>query len=190
MTAASRRVAPARRGHPGELVMKSNKNTGAHRWFCWVAALAAPLMLGGCQAKQGPVAPGDPNTGGGYPITVSDPGDQGYNAPPHHFNPRQHPPRNRPGAPPPPDLASLPKLVNHIDQCYGRSREPAIASGGTTPADTWKLHDRACQKGHVEACAMMAQPSDDAGLVSSVAPGRSTRRGSRSNTWYAATSTG
>ncbi|MCA9719292.1 MAG: VWA domain-containing protein [Myxococcales bacterium] len=113
--------------------MKSNKNTGAHRWFCWVAALAAPLMLGGCQAKQGPVAPGDPNTGGGYPITVSDPGDQGYNAPPHHFNPRQHPPRNRPGAPPPPDLASLPKLVNHIDQCYGRSREPAIASGGSAP---------------------------------------------------------
>ncbi|MCA9623318.1 MAG: tetratricopeptide repeat protein [Myxococcales bacterium] len=34
---------------------------------------------------------------------------------------------------------------------------PAIASGGTTPADTWKLHDRACQNGHVEACAMMAQ---------------------------------
>ncbi len=122
--------------------MKSTRKTGAFKWMAtaWVA-LAAPALLLGCQAKQGPVAPDNPNaTGGDYPVTVSAPHETGYNAPPHLFSPRQHPPRERPGAAPPPDLASLPKLVNRIDQCYGRTRRPAIAknSGGSKRPTTKK----------------------------------------------------
>lgn len=39
--------------------------------------------------------------------------------PPHVFTPRSHPPRQR-VAPPQPELASLPRLVDHSDACFGR----------------------------------------------------------------------
>jgi Ca-activated chloride channel family protein len=90
--------------------------------------LTLPLSLPGCRTS-GTVTPivGDgPGTGGsgGDPL-VTDPGANAYySGPAHVFTPRSHPSHAR-VAPPPPDMRSLPRLVDNVDRCYGRVKPPA-----------------------------------------------------------------
>ena len=53
----------------------------------------------------------------------------------HVFRPRQHPPRHHAVPAPPPDLASLPRLVDRTRQCFGVASDdvPAIASQQAKP---------------------------------------------------------
>lgn len=99
----------------------------------WIL-LAMPLMVAGCRSTSsvtpigGTVEPGGGGGGGGGgqgALLVQ----SGYEAPPHLFSPRPHPSHVR-GDAPAANLASLPKLVNRIDRCYGGSPEPAIAQPG------------------------------------------------------------
>jgi Ca-activated chloride channel family protein len=90
-------------------------NAAFYKWIL----VATPLMIAGCRTGQGVTPIGgtvDPNGGGQGALIVQ--GQGSYEAPPHTFNPRPHPPRVRTD-PPPANLAALPKLVNHIDRCYG-----------------------------------------------------------------------
>ena len=89
--------------------------------------LTLPLALPGCRTS-GTVTPivgggtgAEGGSGGGDPIAV-DPGNAFYTGPAHVFTPRAHPSHARPMSPPPPDLRSLPRLVDRVDQCYGRAR--------------------------------------------------------------------
>ena len=95
----------------------------------WIL-LAMPLMVS-CRSTSsvtpigGTVEPGGGGGGGGGgqgALLVQ----SGYEAPPHLFSPRPHPPHVR-GDAPAANLASLPKLVNRIDRCYGSAAPDSIA---------------------------------------------------------------
>lgn len=99
----------------------------------WIL-LATPLMLAGCRTSSS-VAPiggtvGPDNGAGNGALLVQ--GQGTYDAPPHLFSPRPHPPHTR-SDPPPANLSALPKLVNRIDRCYGGDRSPGIATGPQPP---------------------------------------------------------
>ncbi|MEZ4380985.1 MAG: VWA domain-containing protein [Nannocystaceae bacterium] len=85
--------------------------------------LTLPLSLPGCRTSGTvtPIVGEGPGTGGsgGDPV-APDPGANAYySGPAHVFTPRSHPSHAR-LAPPPPDLRSLPRLVDNVDRCYGR----------------------------------------------------------------------
>jgi len=100
--------------------------------------LTLPLALPGCRTS-GTVTPivggGTGAEGGGGtedPLAV-DPGNAFYTGPAHVFTPRTHPSHARTMPPPPPDLRSLPRLVDRVDQCYGRARpRPSPTRGPVT----------------------------------------------------------
>ncbi|MBZ5711546.1 vWA domain-containing protein [Nannocystis pusilla] len=97
-------------------------------WMKWIL-LATPLALTQCRSSSvapiGTVTP-DGNDNGNL---AHGQGNVAYEAPPHTFSPRPHPPRSR-GDAPPPNLAALPKMVQRMDQCYGGSGG-AVATGGS-----------------------------------------------------------
>lgn len=96
-------------------------------WMKWIL-LATPLALTQCRSSSvTPIGTVTPD-GNNNVMLAHGQGDVAYEAPPHTFSARPHPPRNRSDAPPP-NLAALPKMVSRIDQCYGPSGG-AIASGG------------------------------------------------------------
>jgi hypothetical protein len=108
--------------------------------FKWIL-VATPLMVGGCKTSSnvtpigGTVEPG--GGGGGQGALLVD-GTGNYEAPPHTFSPRPHPAHTRMD-PPAPNLASLPKLVNRIDRCYGgEKKQVAAPSGPLQPRPTPK----------------------------------------------------
>lgn len=92
--------------------------------------LVAPLAFTGCR----PSAPVTPIVGGGGAVDPLPPQNTAYNAPPHLFSPRPHPPRQRIIAPPPP-MGALPPLVNNLELCYPELRRPSpvIAQGKSKP---------------------------------------------------------
>ncbi|MCY1058590.1 VWA domain-containing protein [Nannocystis sp. SCPEA4] len=96
-------------------------------WMKWIL-LATPLALTQCRSSSvapiGTVTP-DGNDNGNL---AHGQGNVAYEAPPHTFSARPHPPRSRSDAPPP-NLAALPKMVQRMDQCYGGSGG-AVATGG------------------------------------------------------------
>lgn len=98
-------------------------------WTKWIL-LATPLALTQCRSSSvapiGTVAPG----GGDDVMLAHGQGDVAYEAPPHTFSPRPHPPRSHSDAPPP-NLAALPKMVVRSDQCYGGGGA-AVATGGSS----------------------------------------------------------
>ncbi|WAS90108.1 vWA domain-containing protein [Nannocystis punicea] len=104
-------------------------------WMKWIL-LATPLALTQCRSSSvtpiGTVTPG----GNDNVMLAHGQGDVAYEAPPHTFSPRPHPPRSR-GDAPPPNLAALPKMVSRIDQCYGASGG-AVATGGSLAKPTKK----------------------------------------------------
>ncbi|MEM6995632.1 MAG: VWA domain-containing protein [Myxococcota bacterium] len=69
--------------------------------------------------------------GANQPLAVAEAGE----APPHVFTPRPHPARQH-LAPPAPDLASMPRLVDRTQQCLGVER--AIAKPRPSPPPTRK----------------------------------------------------
>ena len=85
----------------------------------WIL-LSLPLCFVGCRTGSnvtpigGTVGP-DQNGGNGALLVQ---GQGAYEAPPHLFSPRPHPPHQR-FDPPAPNLNALPKLVNRMDRCYG-----------------------------------------------------------------------
>ena len=99
----------------------------------WIL-LSLPLCFVGCRTGSnvtpigGTVEPG--GQGGNGALLVQ--GQGAYEAPPHLFSPRPHPPHQR-FDPPAPNLSALPKLVNRIDRCYGGERPQPIASNGPKP---------------------------------------------------------
>lgn len=104
--------------------------------FKWIL-VATPLLVGGCKTGSnvtpigGTVDPGGGGGGGQGALLVQ--GQGTYEASPHTFNPRPHPARTRVD-PPAPNLASLPKLVNRIDRCYGGGGDKAkVATGPLQP---------------------------------------------------------
>lgn len=101
-------------------------------WMKWIL-LATPLAL--TQCRHGSVAPigtVTPN-GSGDVMLAHGQGDVAYEAPPHTFSPRPHPPRSRSDAPPP-NLAGLPKMVLRMDQCYGRGSGAVAGGSGSSGA--------------------------------------------------------
>lgn len=94
----------------------------------WIL-LSLPLCFVGCRTGSsvtpigGTVGP-DQNGGNGALLVQ---GQGAYEAPPHLFSARPHPPHQR-FDPPAPNLNALPKLVNHIDRCYGSDRPQPLAS--------------------------------------------------------------
>ncbi len=93
----------------------------------WIL-LTTPLLLAGCRTSQGVTPIGGtvgPDGSGQGALVVQ--GQGTYDAPPHQFSPRPHPPRVR-SNPPPPNLAALPKMVDRIDKCYGVQRAPVATS--------------------------------------------------------------
>lgn len=98
-------------------------------WMKWIL-LATPIVLSGCRSSSvAPIGTVTPDGGGnGNPNLASGQGDIAYEAPPHRFSPRQHPPRVRTD-PPAANLSLLPKMVLRMDQCYG-SPDKAIAQSG------------------------------------------------------------
>lgn len=99
-------------------------------WLKWIL-LATPIALSGCRSSTvapiGTVTPDGNGTGNNNVMLAQGQGNVAYEAPPHLFSPRQHPPRMRTD-PPAPNLAALPKMTLRLDQCYGGS--PVIAQGG------------------------------------------------------------
>ena len=99
----------------------------------WIL-LATPLMFSGCRNAPsvtpigGTVEPGGGNGDGALVVQ----GQGSYDAPPHLFSPRPHPPRAHTD-PPPANLASLPKLINRIDRCYGSERQDKLAGPSPRP---------------------------------------------------------
>lgn len=92
----------------------------------WAAAVMAAFAISGCRGGK-PIEPdGGPGGGGGPTVLVSD--DGSFHAPPHVFNPRPHQPRIH-NDPPPPNLASLPKMVERHRQCFGQPVEKDRSSG-------------------------------------------------------------
>jgi len=93
--------------------------------------LTLPLALPGCRTS-GTVTPivggsgGESGGGSGEPLATDPGGNAFYTGPAHVFTPRAHPSHARTMAVPPPDLRSLPRLVDRTDQCYGRAR-PKVA---------------------------------------------------------------
>ncbi|MEZ4429338.1 MAG: VWA domain-containing protein [Nannocystaceae bacterium] len=86
----------------------------------------AAFAISGCRGGK-PIEPdGGPGGGGGPTVLVSD--DGSFHAPPHVFNPRPHQPRIH-NDPPPPNLASLPKMVERHRQCFGQPVEKDRSSG-------------------------------------------------------------
>ena len=100
----------------------------------WIL-LAMPLMVS-CRSTSsvtpigGTVEPGGGGGGGGGQGALLV--QSGYEAPPHLFSPRPHPPHVR-GDAPAANLASLPKLVNRIDRCYGSAAPDSIARPSPRP---------------------------------------------------------
>ncbi len=98
----------------------------------WIL-LATPLMFAGCRTSSsvtpigGSVEPGGSDGDGALLVQ----GQGAYEAPPHLFSPRPHPPRTRSDAPPP-NIGALPKLVNRIDRCYGSDAPAKIANNRPT----------------------------------------------------------
>ncbi len=96
----------------------------------WIL-LAMPLVVS-CRSTSsvtpigGTVEPGGGDGGGQGALLVQ---NRAYEAPPHLFAARPHPSHVR-GDAPAANLASLPKLVNRIDRCYGGPPEPSIAQPG------------------------------------------------------------
>jgi hypothetical protein len=87
----------------------------------WIL-IATPLMFAGCRTSSSVAPIGGtvgPDGGGNGALLVQDQGN--YDAPPHLFSPRPHPPHTR-SDPAPANIAALPKLVNRIDRCYGSER--------------------------------------------------------------------
>jgi Ca-activated chloride channel family protein len=101
-------------------------------WMKWIL-LATPIVLSGCRSSSvAPIGTVTPDGGGNGNVNLaSGQGNIAYEAPPHTFSPRQHPPRVRTD-PPPANLSLLPKMVLRMDQCYGggSSDKPVIAQGG------------------------------------------------------------
>ncbi|MCY0993402.1 VWA domain-containing protein [Nannocystis sp. ILAH1] len=107
--------------------MPRPKETRMNPWMKWIL-LATPLALTQCRSSSvTPIGTVTPD-GNNNVMLAHGQGDVAYEAAPHTFSARPHPPRNRSDAPPP-NLAALPKMVSRIDQCYGPSGG-AIASGG------------------------------------------------------------
>jgi len=96
----------------------------------WIL-LATPLMFSGCRSTP-TVTPigGTVEPGGDGALLVQ--GQGSYDAPPHLFSPRPHPARAH-RDPPAANLASLPKLVNRMDRCYGGERQDKIAGPSPRP---------------------------------------------------------
>ncbi len=98
----------------------------------WIL-LATPLMFCGCRSSQGVTPIGgtvEPADRGDGALLVQ--GQGSYDAPPHLFSPRPHPPHTR-SDPAAANLAALPKLVNRINQCYASERSPELATGNPRP---------------------------------------------------------
>ncbi|MFO8073850.1 MAG: VWA domain-containing protein [Polyangia bacterium] len=113
-----------------------------------LAALGTTTILGfaavqGC-GSAGPgsaeIAGGDVAGGSDAKIAGGGEGDAAYDAPPHRFEPRSHPPHRRPAAPPPPDLSSLPPVKLALGRCFGRTAGEGkqIAVSGSSKAKTKK----------------------------------------------------
>ncbi len=106
-----------------------------------------PLALPGCRTTGTvtPIVGGGSGPGGGSgsgePLTVDPASNSLYVGPAHVFTPRAHPSHARPMAPPPPDLRALPRLVDRIDQCSGRSK-PATSRRPITTAKKHKKHTK------------------------------------------------
>lgn len=97
-------------------------------WMKWIL-LATPIALTQCRSSAvTPIGTVTPD-GNNNVMLAHGQGDVAYEAPPHTFSPRPHPPRSR-GDAPPPNLAALPKMVSRIDQCYGPSGG-AVATGSS-----------------------------------------------------------
>ncbi|MCP4676406.1 MAG: VWA domain-containing protein [Deltaproteobacteria bacterium] len=124
--------------------------------------LALLMLVASC----GPGVPGDVQEPGREPgeqgttRIAGDPGPQvepeptppqlrPYDAPPHVFSPRSHPPRHRYGDPAPPNLRSLPRLKMKYNKCFGgaedrktsqiaTSRRKSKRKGGTRSAPPTK----------------------------------------------------
>ncbi|MBK7827638.1 VWA domain-containing protein [Nannocystis sp.] len=99
----------------------------------WIL-LSLPLCFVGCRTGSTVTPIGgtvDPGQGGGNGALLVQ-GQGAYEAPPHLFSPRPHPAHTRVD-PPAPNLNALPKLVNHIDRCYGGEHPQPIASGPRQP---------------------------------------------------------
>lgn len=101
-------------------------------WLKWIL-LATPLALTNCRSSTvAPIGTVTPDGNGNNNVMLAQgQGNVAYEAPPHTFSPRQHPPRLRTD-PPAPNLAALPKMTLRMDQCYGSS-SPAIAHSGGNP---------------------------------------------------------
>ena len=99
-------------------------------WLKWIL-LATPIVMSGCRSSTvapiGTVTPDGNGTGNNNVMLAQGQGNLAYEAPPHTFSPRQHPPRLRTD-PPAPNLAALAKMTLRMEQCYGGP--PAIAQGG------------------------------------------------------------
>ncbi len=111
-----------------------------------LAALGATTVLGfaavqGC-GSAGPgsveIAGGDVSDGSDARIAGGGEGGAAYDAPPHRFEPRSHPPHRQPAAPPPPDLSSLPPLKLALGRCFGRAagedQQIAVSGSGRAKA--------------------------------------------------------
>jgi len=125
----------------------------APTYFKWIL-LATPLVVGGCKSGDvtpiGGTVPPDGGGGGGGQGALLVQGQGTYDAPPHKFSPRPHPPHTRTD-PPAPNLAALPKLVNRIDRCYGGEKKvasgPVTPKGSGTPTSTGKYKKVPYQQG-------------------------------------------
>ncbi|HFE44993.1 MAG TPA: hypothetical protein ENJ18_05785, partial [Nannocystis exedens] len=135
-----------------------------------------PLALPGCRTSGTvtPIVGGAPGSDGrvDQPLVVDPPSNSLYVGPAHVFTPRAHPSHARPMPPPPPDLRTLPRLVNRIDQCSGRSKPAKSRRPITTTQKSNKQKNKYKKKKRAPKYKHVPYGSQPVGTVANTSTGK------------------